>query len=331
MEQNIKNPGARAFQYYSSREGFPAYGNLYLGGFGGEILCYSMKNGTLLWKYNNTYSGLEGPWGNHPTAVFAIADGKVFGFTNEHSPSYPLYKDQRIWVVDAFTGEEIWTLTSVAGTTGGGRAPTSVVADGFVAYYNYYDNQIYSIGKGPSATTVAASPKTSTFSSSVLIEGTVMDIAAGTKQNEQAARFPHGVPAVSDDSMRVWMEYIYMQKPRPTDATGVSVIIDAIDANGNFRNIGTATSDSSGFYSFDWTPDIEGKYTVIATFQGSESYWPSHAETAFIVSAATPTPTAQPTVAQSPTDMYILGIGIAIIIAIAIGFAVTILILRKRP
>ena len=29
--------------------------------------------------------------------------------------------------------------------------------------------------------------------------------------------------------------------------------------------------------AFNWKPDIEGKYTVSASFGGSESYWPSHA------------------------------------------------------
>ena len=49
---------------------------------------------------------------------------------------------------------------------------------------------------------------------------------------------PHGVPAVSDDSMSAWMEYVYMQKPRPTDTIGVPVTISVIDANGNYRQIG---------------------------------------------------------------------------------------------
>ena len=78
--------------------------------------------------------------------------------------------------------------------------------------------------------------------------------------------------------MTQWMEYVYMQKPKPTDVTGVTVSIDVIDANGNQRTIGTTTSDSSGAFSYAWTPDIEGKYTVIASFTGSESYWPSSAE-----------------------------------------------------
>jgi hypothetical protein len=123
------------------------------------------------------------------------------------------------------------------------------------------------------------------------------------------------------------MEYVYMQQPLPTDTTGVKVSLDVWDSNGNFRNIGETTSDANGFYSFNWIPDISGKYTVIATFQGSESYWSSHAETAFVVNDAAPTPTAQPTVALPPTEMYILGTGVAIIIAIAI---LGLLILRKR-
>ena len=57
------------------------------------------------------------------------------------------------------------------------------------------------------------------------------------------------------------------------------------DPNNNYIHIGDAISDSSGFFSFRWVPpaDIVGKYTVIATFAGSQSYWPSSAETAFSV------------------------------------------------
>ena len=108
----------------------------------------------------------------------------------------------------------------------------------------------------------------------------------------------------------------------------MEVALDVIDANGNLRNIGSATSYESGFYSFDWIPDIEGKYTVIATFQGSKSYWPSYAEIAFVVDEAHPTPTQQPIAALSPTEMYILGATVAIITAIAI---LGLLLLRKRP
>ena len=116
---------------------------------------------------------------------------------------------------------------------------------GFFVFLNCYDMQVYCIGKGPSATTVTASPKISVHGSKVLVEGTVVDISAGTRQDEQAARFPNGVPAVSDESMGAWMEYVYMQKPMPTNAKGVEVSLDTLDPNGNFVHIGTATTDTS--------------------------------------------------------------------------------------
>jgi len=119
-----------------------------------------------------------------------------------------------------------------------------------------------------------------------------------------------------------------MQKPRPTDATGVLVTISVVDANGNYREIGTTASNSDGFFTFNWKPDIEGQYSVYATFAGSESYWPSHAVTSFVVDSAAPTPSPYPVTTLPPTDMYIVGSTVAIIIAIAI---VGLLILRKRP
>jgi hypothetical protein len=191
--------------------------------------------------------------------------------------------------------------------------------------------QVYCLGKGPSATTVEAPLTAITAEDTAVIQGTVMDIAAGTKQNEQAARFPNGVPAVSDESMSEWMEYVYMQKPRPANATGVTVTLDALDPNGNFIHIGTATSDTSSLFSYAWTPpDIPGKYTIIATFAGSESYWPSYAETAMYVQEA-PATTPSPTPTPAPmTDAYVLGIGSAILIAVIIGFVVLILVFRKR-
>jgi hypothetical protein len=155
-----------------------------------------------------------------------------------------------------------------------------------------------------------------------------MDIAAGTKQKEQAARFPNGVPAVSDDSQGEWMEYVYMQKPRPADTVGVDVVLSVLDPNGNVYDIGTATTDASGMFKMLWAPLVPGEYTVIATFAGSESYWSSHAETAVGVTeapAATPPPTPLP---APMTDTYVIGFGSALIIVVAIGFAL--LLLKKR-
>jgi hypothetical protein len=205
------------------------------------------------------------------------------------------------------------------------------IADGYLVYLNLYDMQIYTVGKGPSQTTVTASPKVSTQGSSVLIEGAVTDIAAGTQQTEQAGRFPNGVPAVSDASMSDWMGYVYMPKPRPTNTTGVPVTLYAIDTNNNYRQIGQTTSDANGCFSYSWTPDIAGKYTVIASFDGSESYWPSHAETAFNVDnapAATQAPTPVPI---SVADNYFIPAIAGLFVLVIAGFIVlALLMIRKR-
>src|SRR3990170_6208720 len=298
-----------AMQQYAIREGFSAYGIFYVSGYGGEIRAYSTNNGTLLWTFNDTSTTLYNtgiPWGNQPLHASAVADGVVYAFAGEHSPNTPLYKGNRHFAVDAFTGEKIWELFGWSSSGLGTAIAPVAIADGYLVYNNAYDGQIYSIGKGPSATTAAASPEVSVQGSSVLIKGTVMDTAAGTKQKEQAARFPNGVAAVSDASMTGWMEYVYMQKPRPMDATGIEVTLNVLDANGNFREIGKTTSDSSGFYSFKWTPDVPGKYTLYASFAGSEGYWPSNAVTAFAVDAAPPA-TEEPQAPPSMTDTYVLG------------------------
>jgi hypothetical protein len=311
-----------------------AYGKLYVSGFAGIVYCYDDATGKLLWTYgsggegNSTNSGMVTAYGNYPTTVSVIADGKLYLVCNEHSPNTPLFKGAQLRCINATDGTELWTIMDYSAGADGGQYP---VASGYLVTYNAYDSQLYCYGRGPSALTVEAPKASIDLSKSLVISGTVTDISAGTKQKEQAARFPNGVPAVSDNSVNTWMEYVYMQKPKPTNATGVPVSIDVIDSNGNQRNIGIAISDSFGAFSLQWTPDIPGKYTVIATFLGSESYWPSSSETSFAVDSAIPTASPQPEVSLPPTEMYIAAGVVAIIVAVAIGFAITILTLRKRP
>jgi hypothetical protein len=319
----------REIQYYSARQGFPAYGILYISGYGGEIFAYSTLNGTLLWKYNNTDSGTGTPWGLYPTHISAVAGGVVYAFSGEHSPNKPLYHGYRTRAVDAFTGEELWTLKGWSASGLGTSLAPVAIADGFMAYFNVYDGRAYTVGKGPSATTVSIQNDVITHGETVMIKGTVMDIAAGTKQNEPAARFPNGVPAVSDESMTAWMEYVYMQQPRPA-ATGVNVTLTVFDPNGNTYDIGTATSDTTGMYKLLWEPPVPGEYTVIAQFAGSKGYWPSNSETAIGVLEA---PIVEPPPETPPpmTDTYVLaGVAAIIVVIIIVGLAI-VLVLRKKP
>jgi hypothetical protein len=183
--------------------------------------------------------------------------------------------------------------------------PYSVAtADGVLIYWNDYDAQIYAVGQGPSQLTVTAPDTAAPFGTSVMIKGTVTDVSAGTQQSAIKADFPNGVPAVSDASMSQWMEYVYMQKLKPSNVTGVPVSIDAVDSNNNVRHIGDTTTDSSGVFSFQYTPDIVGKYTVTATFAGSNSYYGSSSETNFAVDPAHPTASPVPTQAPGAADQF---------------------------
>jgi hypothetical protein len=325
------------FQYYSSREGLPAYGNLYVSGYGGIVYCYSMSNGTLLWTYgnggegNSTNTGANTPWGLYPTHIAAFADGILYTMSGEHSPNTPLYRGYELRAINAFTGQELWALPDWSASGLGTSIAPVAIADGYMVFANAYDGQIYCVGQGPTDTTVSIQNNVIPKGNTVLIQGTVTDISAGTKQNQQAADFPNGVPVASDASTSALMSYVYQQQPIPTNFTGVPVTIDVLDSNGNFRNIGTTTTITSGTYSLVWTPDIEGNYTVTATFHGNNGYWGSYSQTAFYVMPA-PVATATPTPAPaSMTDTYVLGSAIAIIIAIAIVGAVVVLIVRKRP
>jgi hypothetical protein len=196
-----------------------------------------------------------------------------------------------------------------------------------MVWFNGYDNQVYAYGKGPSAMTVSAQ----SFDSAIVIRGSVIDKSAGTQQAAPAANFPNGVPCVSDASMSRFMEAVYQQQPMPTNTTGVPVSISVLDSNGNFRQIGATTSDGSGMYTLTWTPDIPGDFTVVANFAGSESYYPSYAETSFYVSPPAATASPYPVVNLPPTETYFAISTVAIIIAIAIVGALMLMAIKKRP
>jgi hypothetical protein len=142
-------------------------------------------------------------------------------------------------------------------------------------------------------------------------------------------------PAVSDADMSEWMDYLHMQNAtmlnNPPAPKGVTVKLVAVGPNhDDVIDIGTVMSNSDGLFMETWTPPSEGKYTVYATFDGSDSYYGSHAVTALGVTEAPQASTDGGTGAQPDNTMTIIGVGIALAIVIAVVGALLFLALRKR-
>ena len=319
-----------------SYNGYIVNGKLYyVSQFAGTVYCYDVKTGDLLWTYyaDDPYGASE-EWQKEfganewPIEICFITDGKVYITHSEHSPNMPLPRGAPLICLDAETGEVIFRANGLLRQTRwGGR---HLIGDSIMVGMDTYDQRVYGIGKGPSATTVSAGPKTSVLGDKLVVEGMVTDISPGTDDSTLQKRFPNGVPAVCDDNMSDWMLYVYKQFAKPADVMGVDVTISVLDPNGNYYDVATATSDDSGFYHVVFTPPVPGEYKIVAAFTGSNSYYGSYAETAVNVAEA-PTAIAEPTpTPASMTDTYVLGIGAGSIIAIvAIGLLV-ILMLRKR-
>jgi hypothetical protein len=311
-----------------------AYGKLYVTGMAGIMYCYDLTDGSLLWTFgnggvgNSTYSGAEVP-GYYPMTTYAVGNGIIYTTVTEHTVNTPIYKGAMALAINATDGTEVWKLRAV--TEEAQQPTTGAIADGFNTFLNGYDNQIYVLGRGSSKTTVEVPTASTTSGGFVLLQGTVTDTSSGTTQDEQAARFPDGVPVAADSIMTEWMAYIYEQQAKPTNFTGVEVTLNIVDANGNYRAIGTTTTDSTGFYSLVWQPDIEGKYTVYATFTGTKAYWGSAATTAFNIEQAPATATPQPTAAPSAADLYFLPAIAGLFAAIVVVGLLIVVVLRKRP
>ena len=336
-------PAMESLNYYGQTApnefcGQIAFGNLYTSAFGGTVYAYNMSTGQLEWTYGNsndpynrTLAGFDTPYGDYPTFIQAVgANGVIYLVTTEHTVIDPIYKGAKARAINATTGAEIWTISDY---TSEFTTMSYVIADGMTTFFNGYDGQVYTLGRGPSQTTVTAPNAGLDSGRSVVIRGTVTDISVGTKQTQQAANFPNGVPVSSDANMGDWMGYVYQQQPLPSNFKGVTVAISVTDSNGNTRVIGTATTDATGTYTLTWVPDISGNFGVTANFAGTNAYWPSTATTSFNVMEASPT---HPPTTTTPSDLAStqtveLGIAAIIIVMVIIGAVLAMLMQRKRP
>jgi hypothetical protein len=247
-----------------------------------------------------------------------VADGKVYVSSAEHTPSQPETRGLKLYCLNAITGEQIWNYS--ASQLDQSRTFTGAIADGYLAFASQYDSIMYVFGKGLTQTTVEAPLTAVAQGDSIVVKGTVLDMSPAQP----------GTPCVSEASMSAWMEHLQMQLPHPVGTTGVPVSIDALDPAGNYRHIADVTSDVSGTFSYLWTPELTGIYSVTATFAGSNSYSSSYGETPVGVVKAPAIPTTPEIPTPVDNTMLLYGILVAVIVAIILALVAIIAIFRKR-
>ena len=299
-----------------------AYGLLYGMSYAG-VYAFNWTDGKIVWHYEApTQNAYETPYTDeNGTGVYSfngacvIADGKLYTYNTEHTPTEPITRGWRLHCINATTGEGIWNITGPMSVGG--------IADGYLIASNSYDGYTYVFGKSQSKTTVSAPQTSVALGQSFLITGTVTDLAPAQP----------GTPCVSKETMTTQMEYLHMQHPidgieHNEPISGVPVTLTAIDEAGSVTDLGSVTTNGYyGTFEKAWTPPAEGTYQIVANFASDDSYGSSAAATAVTVGPA-PEPI---TIPEQPTPAdytwTIVGMGIAIIIAVAIA---TVLILRKR-
>ena len=284
--------------------------NVIVHSWDGHLYAYDMATGKTVWKGYYTGNTTETAMGTYAWyGKLAIADNKIYAATGQHTQPSPVARGDRLYCLNASTGGYIWSLPWQTGAGG--------ISSGMLFQTNTYDGCLYMFGKGQTETTVTAPMTAVPAGIGILIQGTVTDESPGAP----------GTPAVSDASQESWVPYLYMNEPMPTNATGVTVFLQAMQPDGTVIDITHVTTDIMGRYEYAWTPPTQScTYKILATFEGSESYWSSSGQTGLLVTAA-PQATAAPAAAPDNTPMFIASTA-AIIIAVAI---VGVLLLRKRP
>jgi hypothetical protein len=277
-----------------------AYGNFYVAAYDGYVYCFNEDTGVLKWKFycgntTETVFGSYVPYLGQAGLRPVIADGKVYIGTSEHTPTQPRIRFNRLYCIDAYNGNEVWNIS--------GAISPACLAEGYFIGVSENDGIQYCFGKGQTETTISAPDTAVSKGNAVVIKGTIMDMSPAQSNT----------PAIADEDMSAWMNYIHMQKPQPmgpegftpnqsVDITGVPVMLTATAPDCSTISIGEVTSDGYGYFMKSWTPPNTGDYKIQATFTGSNSYWSSTAETGVTVTSSSTSPSASLPSSQSPSS-----------------------------
>ena len=154
------------------------------------MYAYDLQTGQVDWTYT-----LKDPYSEPVTGenwwgwINIIADGKIYIGTLEHSANSPMPRGAPYACVNATDGSEIFRINGLMRETRWGGNP--VMGDSIIAGFDTYD--VHDLRNGQR--TKRKQPlqhlqKFQSKGSSVLIEGTVMDVSPGTKSHALTLRFP---------------------------------------------------------------------------------------------------------------------------------------------
>jgi hypothetical protein len=284
------------------------------------VYAINWADGKILWHYTDENAvPFEGPYDATPFFTgIQSADGKIYAYNGEHTPSYPRDRGWSLYCINGTTGELIWKIKN--------PMVPGAIADGLMTASNNYDGSMYVFGRGKSATTVTAPDVAVPLGTAFTIKGTVLD---------QSPAQP-GTPCVSKDSMTTQMEYLHLQMPITglwgnSTLTGVPVTLTAIGSDGSVTDLGTVTTNGYyGTFAKAWTPTKEDTYTIIASFAADDSYGSSNAATSVTVGPALETPTMPEIPTPADYTPWFYGIIAAVVIAIIVGIIAILIALRKR-
>ncbi len=89
-----------------------AYGKLYVAGYSGCVTAFDLTNGKHLWTFCTGSSGYETVYGVWPFyGGITVADRKLYVSNGEHSPGTPMWKGEKLYCIDADTGNAMWNIT----------------------------------------------------------------------------------------------------------------------------------------------------------------------------------------------------------------------------
>jgi outer membrane protein assembly factor BamB len=265
-----------------------AYDRFYVGEIRGNLYCFDANDGHVVWKYRAVskgphLSGVNTIWHEASAndaslssstwdtasgdAGPAVAAGKVYACTKEHTNYPTLYPDGMVGIggpdteseftcFDAFTGRVLWKDNAECHqpTLADGKVivpNTSLRIQGHlpsaglypaVSIYPYNDahgNDIICYGAGPTSLTMSTDKTTVKLGETIKISGSLNDLSPAS-------------PGAA--------------------APNVPLTLSYREEDGSLHTIASLITDKDGKFTCDWTPPHASLLPIVASSPGSDAY-----------------------------------------------------------